>query len=480
MADAEAAARSVAAPPAWTMSERAARDHIDPMLKRRDLRRALAAAIQAVRHLPRSVLLHHQLGLLAERLVSDDPDRSAYYSKVALVAFERAYRMRPTEPEIAAGLARTLDRRGDVAAARRVLEPHLAVPLPDHEIVHAFVRIAGRTDEGERAVALARAALAAEEGKDDIRLLHALARLLDRLGRYEESFAFAARGNAVFAEQRRPVPGLLTKTVDQMIAATPRSAMAAAPVARDRSELPVFIVGMGRSGTTLVEQIISGHSRAHGSGERRALTQASVALGKATGMGYPTGVTKWPLEMVEAAGATYLRKLAALAPGATRIADKLPQNFLRLPIIQRMLPGARVIHCQRNPIDLCLSAFYQEDKIPVMETYDLFRAGLAYREYERLMAHWMKVLDLPILDVRYESLVAQPEVEARRIIAFLELPWEESCLDVEGNRRVVDTSNYAAVRGPIHGGAVDRWKRYRTQLQPLIDALSGARPAAAP
>ncbi|MGE0717090.1 MAG: sulfotransferase [Alphaproteobacteria bacterium] len=469
-------ARPAAAAPGWLAGERAALRQLDELTGRKQFRRALAAASEAARRLPGSARLHGARGRIAEHLVSSDPDRSASYSATAVEAYSEAQRIDRGDPEAAAGLARALDRRGDVDAARAVLAPHLVQPVRSAKVAAAFAAIAGRTGEAELAVSIAGDFLSGDPDRDDIVLLHATARLLDRLGRHDEAFRYARLGNEAFVRRQLGKSfrtGELGRTADTLIAATPRAAMLAMPPAAHYSELPVFIVGMGRSGTTLVEQIVAGHPAAHGAGERRALANTVKQLARSTGIGYAEGASAWPAEAVDQAAATYLERLAALAPDARRITDKLPQNFLRLPLIQRMLPGARVIHCQRNPLDVCISAYFQQDKVPAAETWDLYAAGVAYRDYERLMAHWARVLDLPVLTVQYEHLTERPETEARRIIAFLGLEWDPVCLETDRNRRVVDTSNYAAVHRPIHGEAVGRWKRYRRQIDPLIDALNG-------
>ncbi len=464
--------RAATAPPRFT-DPQDADDRIRALMTPRQMHDAARLSAVAVRQFPHSSLTWQRHGQISERLLSDEPDHSAGYAEIALRCFRTAAERDPANADAAAGIARLLDRQGDADGARAALEPHLGLDPPNAEVAMAFARLAARSHETDRALAMIARAIGHRE---TVRLHHAHARLLDRAGRHAESFAAARRGNQLVAEAqlaRGFEPGTLAKAVDGLIRATPRSVMMAAPAASHRSEVPVFIVGMGRSGSTLVEQIVSGHPQAHGGGERRAITRAIAAIGRLTGVGEAEGVGQWPVAALDRVNGEFLRELQALAPGAARITDKLPQNFLRLAVIQRLLPGARIIHTQRSPLDVCLSAYYQEQKIPVMEPWDLYRAGLAFRQYERLMAHWRQVLDLPILDVQYENLVTRPEIEARRILAFLELPWDPACLAVERNRRIVDTSNYQSVRQPIHGEAVGRWRQYEKELAPLMRALAG-------
>ncbi|BBK33071.1 sulfotransferase family protein [Stella humosa] len=443
------------------------------LLAERKPKLALQVTQRALRDFPHNTELLRRHAKTAERLVSNDPDHATRYADIALEHYSQAARAEPANASTAAGLARLLDRRGDRDRARAVLLPHLDGSPPDRDVAMAFAALAPRFGEIERAIALIERAIGQRETSQ---LRHVQARLLDRAGRYDQSFAAAERANELVGRHYDETgfrEGALATTVDAISAATPRTAMLAAGTARRRSDLPVFIVGMGRSGTTLVEQIISGHPQAAGAGERRALLNAVTSIAEATGTGFPSGLCRWPVDALDRVHDRYVAELQALAPGAIRISDKLPQNFLRLGVIQRLLPGARIIHTQRNPLDVCLSAYYQDQKIPAMEPWDLYRAGLCYRDYERMMAHWRSVLDVQVLDVQYENLVARPEVEARRIIAFLELPWDERCLAVEKNTRVVDTSNYEAVRRPIHSDAVGRWRHYEQQLTPLMRALGG-------
>ncbi|WP_374450014.1 sulfotransferase [Stella sp.] len=438
--------------------------------------RALETSARAIRQFPHNPELLRRHAQVAEQLVADEPDHAAGYADIALRCYRRATRTDPGNPDAAAGYARMLDRSGDRAAAMAALGPHVGREPPHPEIAMVFATLAPSQGLTERAIGMLDRVLAERE---TIRLRHAQARLLDRAGRYEDAFAAARRGNELVAISQKANgfrPGVLTATVDAIIAATPAAAMAAAAPIDRRSELPVFIVGMGRSGTTLVEQIIAGHPQAHGAGERRAVLRATTAIARLAGRKYPSGIPHWPAEALERVHDEFVAQLQRLAPGALRIADKLPQNFMRLAVLQRLLPGARIIHTRRNPLDVCLSAYFQEQKIPAMEPWDLYRSGLCYRDYERLMTHFRAVLELPMLDVQYEELVARPEAEARRIIDFLGLPWDQSCLAVERNRRIVDTSNYESVRRPIHGEAVDRWRRYERHLEPLRRGLAGLPP----
>jgi hypothetical protein len=176
----------------------------------------------------------------------------------------------------------------------------------------------------------------------------------------------------------------------------------------------------------------------------------------------------------------YLVQLERRAPGAARITDKLPSNFLNLGLICLLFPDARVIHCVRDPRDTCLSCYFQNFVGQHDYAYDLHDLGVYYRGYERLMAHWGRVVDVPMLTVSYEQLVENQEEQSRRLIAFCELPWDERCLRFHASGRDVVTASYGQVRNPIYRSSVGRWRHYEKHLGPLLAALSGAAQGSGP
>jgi len=231
--------------------------------------------------------------------------------------------------------------------------------------------------------------------------------------------------------------------------------------AGDTSEHPVFVVGMPRSGTTLVEQILASHPDVHGAGELNLLSEVSG------GALFPTLGRELP-----AWGRAYAERLAALAPGKRRVVDKMPSNFQFLGLIQLMLPNARIIHCRRDPIDTCLSCYSRKFADRQDFSYDLRDLGRYYRAYEDLMDHWRRLLPHDrLLEVRYEDLVNDLRTEAERLVAFCGLEWNEACLDFHRTDRPVQTASVNQVRQPIYRSSVSRWKQYARHLEPLLGAL---------
>jgi tetratricopeptide (TPR) repeat protein len=233
------------------------------------------------------------------------------------------------------------------------------------------------------------------------------------------------------------------------------------------SSVPVFIVGMPRSGTTLTEQIIASHPNVHGAGELSHLM--SIVKSNTS---YPDNVSKLnPAELTTWAK-SYIKALQQHDPSAHHITDKMPGNFIAIGLIHLMLPNAKIIHVSRHPLDNCISYFTQLFEDGHAYSYDLSELGHYYADYARLMEHWRKVLPSnAFFDVRYEDIVADKETQARRLIEYCGLEWNDACLDFHKNKRSIHTASVTQVRQPIYTSSVARWKSYEKFLEPLIDAL---------
>jgi hypothetical protein len=247
----------------------------------------------------------------------------------------------------------------------------------------------------------------------------------------------------------------------------------------DPSSIPVFIVGMPRSGSSLLEQILSSHSRVFGAGEIDALQKAvarSLAVAPGTLRSFSEMVSTVSPDELRRLGRHYIDCVAALAPGADRIVDKMLTNFSHVGLIHLALPNARIIHARRDPIDSCLSCFGLLFADEQSHTYDLAELGRYYRAYAGLMRHWEEVLpDGVMLDVRYEDVVDDIEGQARRVIAHCGLEWEEQCLAFHQTKRPVRTASVTQVRRPIYRDSVGRWRPDKVLLEPLLEALAIAR-----
>lgn len=308
---------------------------------------------------------------------------------------------------------------------------------------------------------------------DRVHLHFALAKAYDDTGRSEDAFAKLLIGNRLkrqlTAYDEAEMFGRMNRTRDLF---TP-DFVKAHQGSGDPSLLPVFIVGMPRSGTTLIEQILASHPEVFGGGELNLFDRSAGAVGNALpgSPRFPDMVPGMSTAHFRALGTSYRDALAQRAPGASRIVDKMPGNFHLAGLIHLALPNATIIHAVRDPVDTCVSCFSILFTNQA-QTYDLAELGRYYRHYQTLMTHWQRVLPPGrIVDVHYEDLVGDLEGGARRIIAHCGLPWDRRCLDFHRTERTVRTASATQVRRPIYKSSVGRWRKYKSFLGPLFDEL---------
>lgn len=312
---------------------------------------------------------------------------------------------------------------------------------------------------------------------DELIALHfAYAKALDDRGEHEKALGHYTIGGRIKRAQLDYNEADTHAFFDSIRAAFPRELFEHRDCAGLDDERPVFIVGMPRSGSTLVEQILSSHPQVHGAGEVKHLSRALTQLRDSFPSlpKYPAIVEKLTPAQIDRLATDYLAALAEGAGGALRITDKLLTNFFFLGLINLLFPKAKVIHTLRDPVDTCLSGFTKLFKDDMPHSYDLADLGRYYRKYRQLMDHWEQVLPEGFMtSVHYEDVVADAEKEARRLIGFLGLPWDDRCVEFHKSERPVKTASVAQVRRPIYRTSLQRWRRYGAGLQPLIDAIEG-------
>lgn len=247
----------------------------------------------------------------------------------------------------------------------------------------------------------------------------------------------------------------------------------------DPSAVPIFVLGMPRSGTTLVETIIASHPDVFGAGELRDLL--AIANQPKEGVkteGFPLSMRGLTRDDMTRMGARYVAGVRERSATARHITDKMPANFLAVGLIHLMLPNAKIIHIKRNAADVCLSGFTKLFNNSQYHTYDLTEMGRYYVNYAKLMEHWRRVLpEDAFLEVQYEELVADPEAQTRRLIEYCGLEWNDACLQSHKTERSVKTASVTQVRQPVYTTSVERWRRYEKHLQPLFEALGEYAPA---
>lgn len=304
----------------------------------------------------------------------------------------------------------------------------------------------------------------------------ALGKMREDVGRYDDAFAAYAAGNCL---QRTQFPHDEAREVALM--QRMQSVFGAAFFAgRSKpvhvGKAPIFIVGMPRSGTSLIEQILSTHPGIHGAGELTELGDVVHSVTSSIGdraISYPEIAITLSADEFRRLGDVYTERVWRLAPEAERITDKLPANFQHLGMIHLMLPHAKIIHAMRDPMDSCFSCYSRLFEGGNLDfAYDLGSVGRYYVRYIELMQHWHRVLPAgTVLDMRYEDMVADTEGQARRLLEYLDLPWDEGCLAFHRNKRAVRTASAAQVRRPIYRSSVERWQHFEAHLAPLLDIV---------
>ena len=429
---------------------------------------AIASCRRACELAPEAARAYLGLGtaLVEKRLVDE-----------ALESYRRALAIEPDYPEAHYNIGVCLREQGKFEAAAQALERALELQpgLSSALVSLATLRTHRR---GDRQIARLQERLAAEGLSEQERadLNFALAKIYDDLGGYDQAFAHYEIANELKDAELGFDGAAHEADITRL-----RETFDAAFFERRKgwgvaSELPLFIVGMPRSGTTLVEQIIASHPQVWGAGELRKMHQIVDSLpGRlADHTPYPECVALMDPAIAKQLAREYLDFVRDLSAEAVRVSDKMPHNFLRLGLIAVMLPRARIIHCRREALDTCLSCYSQNFASPYDFAYNLTSLGLYHRQYERLMAHWRAVLPVPMLELQYEELVADQEGVSRRLVAYCGLEWDDRCLDFHENQRPVRTASQWQVRQPLFTSSVGRWRNYEKHLGPLKTALAGA------
>jgi len=394
--------------------------------------------------------------------------------------YRRALEIRPDYAEAHNKLGNSLKEQGRMEEAAIAFEAAIAIK-PDFVKAHYSLSAIKTYREGDPHLAMLDQQIAQVDEMSDearIRFWFAVGKAKDDTGRFDESFAAYQEGNRLKRASVTWDDAFEDAALERMLTVFSREFFAACPKPQAVGRAPIFIVGMPRSGTTLLEQILATHPGVHGAGELPDMSEVIMAaMPNADPAQFPNAVPGLSLQDLLRVGEQYTDRIWQLAPDAVRITDKMPSNFFYLGMIHLMLPHAKIIHAMRDPMDSCFSCFsrlFNENNLGF--TYDLETLGRYYVRYSKLMRHWHAVLPPgTILDLRYEDMVADTEGQARRLLDYLDLPWDEKCLDFHQNKRQVKTASAAQVRKPIYKTSLARWKRFGGHLDPLFELVKDFR-----
>ncbi|MEZ5560021.1 MAG: sulfotransferase [Pseudomonadales bacterium] len=436
--------------------------------------RADRALAQAIEHERGDPVVQDSIGVVCT-LLGDHRGACEWYRKACAGA--------PQHPGFRVNLANSLVFLGDTGAARTELERALAIDPGNaqaHWLLAGARRATDRTHVETMVRVLADTRLPAQA---QAFLYYGLGKELEDLEEWPRAFAAFARG----AQARRSTLEFDEAAEVAMYEALERiftrawlddGSAAAAPgpdaaSGASDAQAPIFVVGQPRTGTTLVERILAAHSQVHSAGE---LQQFGLSIRRQLDYRQPG---RFSAALVEGAagldpaalGAAYLQATEKLRGTLPRFVDKLPSNFLYLPLILKALPTARVVHLVRDPMDACFASFKQLFADAYPHSYRQDEMARHFARYHRLMAVWRDRFGDRFLDVRYEALVADLEPNARALIEFVGLPWEDACLQFHSQDSAVATASAVQVREPAHTRSVGRWRRYEAELEPMRRVL---------
>jgi len=434
---------------------------------------ALHALQQTAARLPRDAEILNNLGdALARRELLKEAEE----------CFRKAIQIKPGFADALFNLGATLMPMGMLQEAATYFHKTLAIN-PGSTDARYFLTQLGKVKrdsqdfkdliEFER---IAHSTNAPLTGSQSMYLNFALGKSYDDIGDADRAFRHFAEGNRLKRQTFQYDKHADTRIFTEIMRIFDKPAIQRLRGAGDPSRVPVFIVGMPRSGTTLVEQILASHPDVHGAGELTdmpTIMQRNIA-----GSEFPENLRLLDGTRLAAWGKEYVASLRKRSPSALRISDKLPINFMAIGLIHVMLPNAKIIHVRRDPLDTCLSCFnnlFTQDN--VKWSYDLTELGTYYANYARLMEHWRDVLpSSAMLEIDYEELVKDCELQTRRLIDYCELEWNENCLEFHSNKRAVRTVSLAQVRKPVYNSSIERWRSYEKHLGPLLAVLGDMAP----
>ena len=307
-------------------------------------------------------------------------------------------------------------------------------------------------------------------------LLFALGKIYNDLGEYDQAFLAYKSANDIRNRRTDYNEKKQTEYVDSIISIFTKQLITDLQYHGNASELPVFIIGTPRSGTTLTEQIISSHHAVFGAGELKYIGELAANRYRIqhTDKKYPDRIPGLSSYEISEEANIYLDKIRQYQNDSiVRITDKMPANFFYVGYISILFPDAKIIHCRRNPLDACLSIYFQSFHAEQQYSFDLANLGNWYKDYIRLMGHWNNVMNGRILNIDYDETVNNTETTAQKLIDYCGLEWDPKCIEFYKTSRGVQTASQWQVRQPIYKTSLQRWKRYDKHIGVLKEILEG-------
>lgn len=399
--------------------------------------------------------------------LGDQPGAEGWYQK--------AVKKAPNAPTFNINLASSLIFLGKKKEAREALEKALRLRPFDPQAHWRISNLEKATDNGHLKTLEKLLLRYQNEPRGLSFIAYSAGKEYEDLGDWENAF----RCFKIGAEAKKKITEFDETREDEMFKAYHKTfspEWVAQETSGHPSEAPIFILGQPRTGTTLVERIITAHSMVHSAGELQQFRLAiwRNAKGETPGQFSPEMVRASAEIDPKGIGETYLQTSKSMQGNLPRFVDKMPINFFYIPLIVKALPNAKIIHLVRGPMDSCFSSYKQLFAEAYFHSYSLYEMARHHVRYHRLMDYWRELLPGKFLDVKYEDVVCDLESNARRMINYLDLPWEDACLEFHQQDQAVTTASAVQVREKVHTRSVGRWKKYEHQLKPALEILSKA------
>lgn len=409
------------------------------------------------------------------RLQHAEQAQSAGKIEQAISLYKRVMTDQPDEVTAKYLLANLLKSQGKLAQATEYYE-QIMVQQPDYTQAHfsysGVHKYQDKTDPhiGSMLELYQRRNLQIE-GRTQ--LAFALAKAYEDIEDYPQAFNYMKAGNDLRYQEFHYTIQSDEELIQNIIQTFSQEAMSRLQVNGESSNRPIFIVGMPRSGTSLVEKILASHSDVYGAGELDYIWSLGASLFLDESIHYQfRPLDTYTASSFEMLGKSYLKKTALLDSEASRITDKMPFNMMMLGLIRIALPNAKIIHCVRAAEDNCLSIYKQNFTTGNYRfAYNLKTLGQFHNQYRMLMKHWQQVMPDAIYDISYESLAQNPKIEIRKLLSACDLDWQDACLDFSKSESIVKTASFYQVRQPMYTSSVKLWEKYREFLGPLLDEL---------
>lgn len=363
-------------------------------------------------------------------------------------------------------------RHGDYAQAIECIDVAVNADLLITNVAIAYLSVCKHVDRCDEAIVYGKRCLEKDKLADHakVNIYASLAMSLDSRGSYDDAWLHLDKSKKLNSRVTSYDSVEHKIFINDLIGTFSAASLFGLPVSDTVNNVkPIFIIGMPRSGTSLVEQILASHPDVSGGGELPYIGDAITRLPSLVGTGkqWPKCITDVSQENINILSDEYISKLSSISQTSKYITDKMPHNYYALGLIQLLFPGAKIIHCRRQPLDTCLSIYFQNFLVGHEYSDNLFNLGTHYYQYLHLMDHWKGHLKVDMLEIDYEELVNKPEDLIRNLLEFCEIPWDDNCLQFNKYKRRVNTASFDQVRQPIHTKSIDRWRNYEKYLDDL-------------